>query len=81
MDDHEKTKERWKIIEKFFLEKNIEFWKINSVSGSILTKIINLIYLLDFSTIYKSVLNKIDPSPVKSIEYIKKNLNSYIDET
>ena len=76
VDDHIKTKERWNIVEKFFLENEIEFWKISSTSGSILTKIINLIYLLDFATIYKSTLNGIDPSPVKSIDYIKNNLNA-----
>ena len=74
VDDYIKTKERWNIVEEFFLENKIEYWKITSLSGSILTKIINLIYLLDFSTIYKSVLIGIDPSPVKSIEYIKKKI-------
>lgn len=74
VDDHFKTKERWKIIEKFFIENNIDFYKITSVTGSILTKLINLIYLLDFATIYKSVIDGIDPTPVSSINYIKKNL-------
>ena len=74
VDDYIKTKERWKELEQFFLENKIEFWKIMSVSGSILTKIINFIYLLDFSTIYKAVLIETDPSPVKSIEYIKKKI-------
>jgi len=74
VDDYIKTKERWNIIEKFFSENKIEHRKITSVSGSILTKIINLIYLLDFSTIYKSVLIGIDPSPVKSIDHIKNKL-------
>jgi len=75
VDDYIKTKERWDIIERFFSENKIEYWKISSLSGSILTKIINLIYLLDFSTIYKSVLIGIDPSPVRSINYIKKNIS------
>ena len=35
------------------------------------TNIINLIYLLDYSTIYKAVLNVGDPFPVKSIDFIK----------
>ena len=74
VDDYIKTKERWNIVEEFFLENKIEYWKITSLSGSILTKIINLIYLLDFSTIYKSVLIGIDPSPIKSIEYIKMKI-------
>ena len=43
-----------------------------SVNGSILSKIINLIYLLDYATIYKSILDGVDPSPVKSIDFIKK---------
>jgi glucose/mannose-6-phosphate isomerase len=74
VDDHIKTKERSKVIEEFFVQNKIEYKKITSVSGSILTKIINLIYLLDFSTIYKSVLMGIDPSPVKSIDSIKKKI-------
>ena len=73
-DDYIKTKERWIILKEFFQQNNIEYREIISVNGSILSKIINLIYLLDYSTIYKAVLNKIDPSPVKSIDYIKKRL-------
>ncbi len=73
-DDYIKTKERFSIIEQFFTEKNIDFKIINSVDGNILTKIISLIYLLDYATIYKAVLSKIDPTPVTSIEYIKSKI-------
>ena len=73
-DDHKKTKERWDIIKEFFKSHNIEFLEINSVKGSILTKIINLIYVADFATIYHAVLNGVDPSPVLAIDYIKKRL-------
>jgi glucose/mannose-6-phosphate isomerase len=75
-DDYPKTKERWKIIKKYFLENNIEFKEINSINGNILTKLVYLIYLLDYATIYLAICNGIDPSPVKSIDFIKKNLNS-----
>ena len=71
-DDHVKTKELWKIIKDFFKSKNIEYKEIFSEEGSILTKTINLIYLLDYATIYRSVLSKIDPSPVNSINFIKQ---------
>jgi len=70
-DDYIKTKERFSIIEKYFTENKIDFQIINSVDGNILTKIISLIYLFDYSTIYKAILSKTDPSPVKSIDYIK----------
>jgi glucose/mannose-6-phosphate isomerase len=73
-DDHIKTKERWDIMKKFFQQNNIKFREINSVNGSILTKIISLIYLLDCSTMYMAILNKIDPSPVKSIDFVKSEL-------
>jgi glucose/mannose-6-phosphate isomerase len=73
-NDHTKTKERWKILEDFFLKNNIEYEKITSVDGSILSKLISLIYLFDYATIYKSILDKIDPSPVRSIDFIKTKL-------
>ena len=73
-DDYVKTKERFEIIAQYFEENNIDYQKILSVSGNILTKLISLIYLLDFASIYKSILSKTDPSPVNSINFIKKKI-------
>jgi len=75
-DDYIKTKERWKILKEFFEGKNIDYNEIYSVNGSILSKLINLIYLLDYSTIYRAVLSEIDPTPVGPIDFVKKKLNS-----
>jgi len=75
-EDYEKTKERWKILEEFFNGKNIKFQKITSVNGNILTKIICLIYILDYASIYLAVKLEVDPTPVKAIEYIKNKLNN-----
>tara|TARA_B100000676_G_C17998359_1_gene799317 strand:+ start:508 stop:1515 length:1008 start_codon:yes stop_codon:yes gene_type:complete len=73
-DDNEKTIERWRILEEYFQMKKIDYKVIKSVKGNILSKIMNLIYTLDYSTLYLSALRKIDPSPVKSIDFIKKKL-------
>lgn len=73
-DDYIKTKERWAILEKYFNNNEIEYHQIKSIKGNILSKLINLIYLLDYTSIYKSILTKIDPTPVKSIDFIKKEL-------
>ena len=73
-EDYIKTKERWKIIKDYFEENKIEYKEIISINGGILTKIINLIYLLDYATIYNAVINQQDPTPVKSINFIKKRL-------
>lgn len=73
-DDYIKTRERWKILKKLFDEKNIKYREIFSGKGNILTKLIRLVYLLDYASIYKAVLLEIDPTPVKSINFIKDNL-------
>jgi len=73
-DDYIKTKERFDIIKEYFIENNIEFKEINSVSGNILTKIMSLTYMLDYTSIYNAVLTKVDPSTVLSINYIKKRI-------
>jgi len=74
VDDYLKTKERWEILKSFFKQNNIDFREIHSVKGSVLSKLINLIYLLDFSSIYLSVIKEVDPSPVNAIDFIKKQL-------
>jgi len=74
-DDYIKTKERWEIIKNYFDENNIDFKEITSVNGEILTKLVCLVYLLDYASIYKAVLNKTDPSPVSSIQFIKNKLS------
>ena len=74
-DDNIKTKERWKIIKEYFDENHIKYFEIFSVEGNIISKIINLIYFLDYVSIYKAVLLKTDPTPVKSIKYIKDRMN------
>jgi len=44
------------------------------VSGNILSKIIVLSYLFDYVSIYKAIMNETDPTPVKSINFVKSKL-------
>jgi len=73
-DDYIKTKERWDIIKDYFEINEIKFNEIVSIEGNILSKLINLIYVLDYTSIYYSILRKTDPSPTKSIDFIKSKL-------
>ena len=73
-DDYIKTKERWTIIKEFFKKNSIEYVEVKSVKGGILSKLINLIYFLDYTSIYLAAISEIDPSPVKSIDFIKSKL-------
>lgn len=73
-DDYSRTKKNWKIMKEYFELNKIDYKEIFSVNGNILSKIICLIYLLDYCSIYLASLRKVDPSPVKSIEFFKKRL-------
>ena len=73
-DDNIKTKERWKVLKIYFDTNKIEYKEIFSIKGNILSKLMHLIYLLDYTSIYKAAISKIDPTPVKSIDFIKSRL-------
>jgi len=73
-DDHLQTKERWSIFREYFEENNIEYKEVYSVRGNLLSKLVNLTYLLDYTTIYRAILSRIDPFPIKSTEFVKKRL-------
>ena len=73
-DDHIKTKERWNIVRQYFNHNNIEYKEVNSVTGGILSKIMCLIYVLDYSSIYYAIRLGVNPTPIKSIDFIKEKL-------
>lgn len=77
-DDYKTTKERWEILKEFFQSKKIEYKEIMSQDGNILTKIICLIYLLDYSSIYLAVKLGIDPTPVDAINFVKNRLTNQV---
>jgi len=73
-DDYYKTKERWEFLKEYFNKNSIGFREVSSIRGSIISKLITLIYFLDYTSIYKAVLRGVDPTPVPSIDFIKKRL-------
>ena len=74
VDDNPKTMQRWDILKEFFETKNIDFREIHSVKGHIFKKIVCLVYVLDYCSIYRSILCQVDPTPVRSIDFIKSQL-------
>ena len=73
-NDYIKTNERWEILKDYFEKEGIDYQEVFSLSGNILTKLINLIYLFDYASIYCAVLCKNDPTPVKAIDFVKERL-------
>ena len=53
----------------------VDFKEIFSVEGNILSILMNQIYILDFASIYKAIIQEIDPSLVKSIDFVKNRLD------
>ena len=73
-DDHPKTKERWQILKEYFESAGIEYVEIQSGEGGILAKLMGLAYVVGYASIYRAVMNRIDPSPIKSIDFVKSRL-------
>ena len=69
-----KTVQHWEILKELFIEREIDFKEVTSENGNILTKIICLIYLFDYASIYLSVKLETDPTPVEAIDFIKKKI-------
>ena len=74
VDDHIKTKERWSILKDFFYDKKIECHEVTTTNGGILSKLVCLIYQLDYASLYRAILKNVDPGPVESIDYVKNRL-------
>lgn len=72
--DYFKTKERWGIIKEYYDQNDIQYQEVFTNSGSILSKLINLIYRLDYTSIYAAVMSGVDPGPVKPIDFVKSKL-------
>jgi glucose/mannose-6-phosphate isomerase len=74
-DDHPKTKERRSIFEEFFSKNGIDYNQIELISGNILSKLITLIYILDYASIYLAIDNGTDPTPIAPIDFVKSKLD------
>ena len=74
--DYFKTKERWNVLKEFFRLKEIKYYEVTNNDENILSKLMNLIYFLDYTTIYKAIMLKRDPTPVEPINFIKRKLDT-----
>ena len=70
-NDHVATKEKWRILKEYFQINKINYKEVFSVKGSLLSKLINLIYLLDYASIYLAIKTGVDPSPIRSLDFVK----------
>ncbi|MEW5758632.1 MAG: bifunctional phosphoglucose/phosphomannose isomerase [Candidatus Omnitrophota bacterium] len=71
---HERVLKRIEITKRILSYEAHKVIEINSEGESLLSRICSLIYIGDFISLYLAILNKIDPTPVKRIDFLKNEL-------
>ena len=75
-DDHPQITRRIEAVNEIFSEKKIEVIELFSKGDSVLARIFSLIQIADFTSYYMALKNKVDPTPVNLIDYLKKSIAS-----
>ena len=73
-DDHERVQTRMKITKGIVSEFANRVIEVPSEGRSSLARIFSLIYLGDWTSYYLALLNGVDPTPVRIIDYLKWEL-------
>ncbi|MFH1854374.1 MAG: bifunctional phosphoglucose/phosphomannose isomerase [Candidatus Omnitrophota bacterium] len=73
-NDHPRTKKRIEISRDIIKKSGAEIFEIERNDDGFLARIFSLIYIGDFVSFYLAILNDIDPTPVKEVDYLKREL-------
>jgi len=73
-EENNRTKKRFEITEKIIQGKGIETLKVEGKGNSLIEKMLYFVILGDWVSYYLSLLNKIDPTEIKEIIYLKDQL-------
>lgn len=73
-DDHKRIKARMEVVKEIIESQKIEIIEIESRGKSLLSRMLYLIQLGDWTSYYLAILNGVDPTPIKVIDYLKNQL-------
>ncbi|MFN7171033.1 MAG: SIS domain-containing protein, partial [Candidatus Omnitrophota bacterium] len=73
--EQERIRRRIEITKEIFCRNGFKFKEIYAEGNSLLTRIFSLIYLGDYVSYYLALLNRVDPTPVEPIVYLKNRLS------
>ncbi len=76
--DHPRISRRMDITKSLLNKEGIKVIEVSSVGQTRLARIFSLLYIGDFVSFYLAILNRTDPTPVKRITYLKKELDREI---
>jgi glucose/mannose-6-phosphate isomerase len=73
-DDHKRVSHRMDIVADIIREKGVDGMQFESSGPNLLARMFSIIQFGDFVSLYLALLNKIDPTPVAVIDFLKKEL-------
>ena len=72
---HPRTLIRYQVTSELLEQNGVGYQIIDSQGESELSQMMSLIFLGDWVSYYLAILYKIDPTPIKAIDYLKKRLS------
>ncbi|MFA6610041.1 MAG: bifunctional phosphoglucose/phosphomannose isomerase, partial [Candidatus Omnitrophota bacterium] len=72
--DHPRVSKRMDVTKKIIEKQGVEVIEVYSMGKDLLSRIFSLIFIGDLVSYYLAMMNKVDPTPVEKIEYLKKEL-------
>ncbi len=74
--DHPQVQRRFDLTRELIENKAGVLHEVWTEGETLLARLMSVIYLGDFVSLYLSYLNGIDPNPVQVIDYLKRRLSS-----
>jgi glucose/mannose-6-phosphate isomerase len=74
VDDQQPVAKRMEIVKQIINESKVEVIEVESQGSRPLVRMFSLIQIGDFVSFYLAILNNIDPTPVKVIDFLKNEL-------
>jgi glucose/mannose-6-phosphate isomerase len=72
--DHPRVKVRWEVTQELLSREGVTSEVLHARGESALAQMFSLIHLGDYVSFYLGMRNEVDPTPVKSIDFLKQRL-------
>jgi glucose/mannose-6-phosphate isomerase len=73
-EDNPQTIRRMEIVDQIIESKQVKVVNLEGVGKTALQRMLSLIQLGDFCSFYLAMLNRVDPTPIEVINYLKRKL-------
>jgi len=74
---HKRIQLRYQLTCQLLEQAKVSYQIVDGEGNSQLSQLMSLVLFGDYISYYLAILNKIDPTPVKAIDYLKEQLKDY----